>query len=380
MDLPSPTTPLNVNILARELENHPDTTFVSYLISGLLEGFYIGCFGPERTRISRNLRSAEDNPLQVQEYLEKELKAGRILGPFQSPPLPDFQCHPIGIVPKKTPKKFRAIMDLSYPEGESINDYICKEEFSLKYVTVDKAITFRQKWGTGCLLSKIDIAEAFRIIPVSPLQWHLLGIFWENEFYVDTRLTMGGRSSPGIFDNLPSALEWICTQNYFIENLCHLLDDYFTAEPACNPKNLDIILRVFDTLGVPVAPKKVEGPVTCIEFLGITLDSIKMETRISDDKLGKLREEVEAFQERRKCTKRELLSLIGSLGFACKVVVPGRSFLSRLINLSCSIKQLHHKVYLNKHVKEDMETWKLFLANWNGKNSSYKSLKLVRNP
>ena len=36
------------------------------------------------------------------------------------------------------------------------------------------------------------------------------------------------------------------------------------------------------------------------------------------------------------CTKRELLSLIGLLQHAAKVVVPGRTFVRRLINLSSS--------------------------------------------
>ena len=44
-------------------------------------------------------------------------------------------------------------MDPSYPEGASVNDFIDKEEFSLKYITVDRAIDF--------------ILE-LRIIPVSP--------------------------------------------------------------------------------------------------------------------------------------------------------------------------------------------------------------------
>ena len=140
-------------------------------------------------------------------YLQQEVNEARIMGPYNSPPLEHFQCHPIGIVPKKTPGKLWTIMDLSYPEGHSINDFIDKEEFSLQYVTVDKAVSFILELGPGCFLSNIDIAQAFRIIPASPAQWNLLGIFWKNQFYIDTRLSMGGRSSPGIFDNLPVALE-----------------------------------------------------------------------------------------------------------------------------------------------------------------------------
>ena len=86
---------------------------------------------------------------------------------------------------------------------------------------------------------------------------------------------MGGRSSPGLLDHLPVALEWISSTKYGVNYLCHLLDDFFTGEPhSMKGRNLEVILRVFKYLGLPVAPGKVEGPGTTLEFLGITLDSV----------------------------------------------------------------------------------------------------------
>ena len=108
-----PTTPINIENLEDELIHHPDQHFVNFLISGLRYGFDIGYFGPDCSRISRNLLSADKSPLLVDEYLKKEVEGGRIFGPFPSPPFENFQCHPIGIVPKKTPGKFRSITDLS---------------------------------------------------------------------------------------------------------------------------------------------------------------------------------------------------------------------------------------------------------------------------
>ena len=128
------------------------------------------------------------------------------------------------------------------------------------------------------------------------------------------------------------------------------------------------IFKLFNKLGVPVAPEKVHGPLTCLEFLGITLDSVNMEARLSTEKVLKLRNDIHVFSGRKKCSKRELLSLIGSLSFACKVIVPGRPFLARLISLSCTVKKLHYKVYLNKQVREDLSSWHMFLRSWNGKN------------
>ena len=68
-----------------------------------------------------------DNPTSVNDKLSKELAAGRIVGPFDSPPFETFRVSPLGIVPKKLPGKFRLIHHLSYPEGLSVNDGIPKD-------------------------------------------------------------------------------------------------------------------------------------------------------------------------------------------------------------------------------------------------------------
>lgn len=58
-----------------------------------------------------------DNPTSVNNKLSKELAAGRIVGPYDTPPFETFRVSPLGIVPKKLPGEFRLIHHLSYPEG-----------------------------------------------------------------------------------------------------------------------------------------------------------------------------------------------------------------------------------------------------------------------
>ena len=89
-----------------------------------------------------------------------------------------------------------------------------------------------------------------------------------------------------------------------------------------------------DYLGVHIAQEKTCGPSQVIQFAGITLDSINQEARLPEDKLQKCRLLLESFCRRRKVTLRELQSLIGLLNFTCSVIVPGRAFLRRLIDLT----------------------------------------------
>ena len=50
------------------------------------------------------------------------------------------------------------------PHGSSINDYIDPESFSLTYCSVDDAYAMVNSLGTGALMSKIDLKNAFRSI------------------------------------------------------------------------------------------------------------------------------------------------------------------------------------------------------------------------
>ena len=66
--------------------------------------------------------------------------------------------------------------------------------------------------------------------------------------------------------------------------------------------------------------------------MGIVLDSVHMEARLPQDKLSRIHDLLNSFKSRSSFRLAEQ-SLIGTLQFACKVVVPGRTFLQRAINL-----------------------------------------------
>ena len=179
------SSPIVISRLELELTNHPDRNFVFNLLSTLKEGARIGYSGPRSDRVSPNLISAVQHPDVVSLNLQKEVALGRVAGPYHSLPLPKFQCHPVGVVPKKHSTDWRTIYHLSYPQGDSINDYIPKNPYSLSYVRVDDAIHILQSLGRGAFMAKTDLKSAFRLIPIHPEDWSLLGIHWQSQYYVD---------------------------------------------------------------------------------------------------------------------------------------------------------------------------------------------------
>ena len=363
-----PVTPVKVDRLEQLLTGY-SPALKTFLVDGFRCGFRIHFFGEQSSFESPNLKSALQSPDIVSAKLQKEIDAGRIVGPFRTHPFPVFRTSPIGLVPKKTPNEFRLIHHLSYPKGLSVNDSIPDDCSSVHYATISDAVNILKNLGAGCYMAKTDIKSAFRIIPVHALDYPLLGIKWEDQYYFDRCLAMGLKSSCQTFDHLSSALEWVAKCTLRVSAVLHILDDFLFIAPTREQCATDLknFLNMCDFLGVPIAHEKTAGPDTVLQFAGIELDSVKQEARLPLEKLHKCRALLHQFFSRRSVTLRELQSLIGLLNFCCSVVVPGRAFLRRLINLTMGPLRPHHHIRLRKEAKLDIRMWVQFLQDFNGR-------------
>ena len=273
------------------------------------------------------------------------------------------------LVPKKTPGAFRIIHHLSHPDGQSVNDGIPDECATVQYATVDDAAALIKQLGKGCSLVKLDIEAAFKIIPVHPSDYHLLGISWQDLFYFDMTLPMGLRSSCSIFEAFSTAIEWIAEKKLHIYGVRHILDDFLLVSKthAAGQKARGSFESMSATLGIPLARDKCEGPTTCLTFAGIELDTVSLEARLPVDKKVKAIEQITALMPHKRVTLLELQSIIGLLNFCCRVVWPGRAFLRRLINLTIGPTKPFHHVRLSAEAKADLQAWLWFLEHFNGK-------------
>lgn len=343
---------------------------LQYLLHGFSHGFSIGYKGPPLAHCPPNLSSARAHPEVITSYINNECSAGHTAGPFSSPPFLCFNTNPLGAVPKKQTGKWRLILHLSHPQGHSVNDGIPVDEFSLRYITIDSATDAIMSLGKGCHLAKVDIKAAFRLCPVQATDYPLLGFKWDNKFYYDRVLPFGLRSAPYIFNCLAEALCWTLIHNHSIPYVMHYLDDYLTLAQSLSDcaSNLHTIKAVFAHLGVPLAEEKVEGPSTTISFLGIILDSVQLEARLPPDKLTRIKQDLHSWSTKEVASKRELLSLIGLLSFAAKVVPPGRTFLRRMIDLASSQPTLTSTLTLGDNFRKDLMWWRAFAQQWNGRS------------
>jgi len=364
-------TPLKWKAWEQAMANHPDHRFREYVVNGIREGFRVGFdYGRKCTGAHRNMRSATQNPKVVSDYLLTECSAGRVVGPFQRDIASPGSIHTsrFGVIPKGTPGKWRLIVDLSYPEGESVNDGINTESCSLQYVKIEDAAREVLRQGYSSWMAKIDVQHAYRIIPIHPQDRWLLGMVWQDKLYVDTTLPFGLRSAPKIFTAVADAVEWILKRRG-VRFIIHYLDDFLMVggqEYAACAAQLKTVLNTFEELGLPIAMNKLEGPTVCLTFLGFELDSVAMEVRLPPDKLAEVQSLMQKWSHKDSCLKRELESLVGKLAHACKVVKPGKTFLRNFYQKLAETAQPFHHIRFNVAVRSDLMWWSVFLQAWNG--------------
>ena len=277
----------------------------------------------------------------------------------------------MGVIPKgHTPGKWRLITDLSHPEGNSVNDGIEPRLVSISYISVEAVAIAARRLGRGALLAKVDIKAAYRLVPVHPQDRYLLGIEWDGAHYADGMLPFGLRSAPKIFTAVADALEWMMRQRGMAW-VAHYLDDFITMGPpafAVCGQNLERIRAVCGDLGVPLAVEKIEGPASCLTFLGIEMDTQAGVFQLPADKLARVKETLAQWSMHKSCRRRELESLVGTLQHACRVVKPGRAFLRLMIDLLRlpSSTKGHHHIRLNCQFRADLQWWSTFAERWNG--------------
>lgn len=182
------TTPLRWQEWDRCLASHPDQCFRQYIVDRIRFGFRIGFdYGSHTCRRSpSNTLSARERPEIINEYLAQECSKGRVLAPPDPAQFPFVQTSKFGVIPKGSTGKWRLIVDMSSPEGDSVNDGIQESLGSLTYVGIEEAVNGIRAVGKGALMAKVDVKSAYRNIPVHPDDRWLMGMLWEGALYVDT--------------------------------------------------------------------------------------------------------------------------------------------------------------------------------------------------
>ena len=105
-------SPVRLENWATAFNSHPDKHFAAYIHAGLSQGFRIG-FDRDSVALrspARNHPSASANRALVSEYIQAEVRLGRLVGPLPACMVPQLKIRPYSQTPPS-----RLIVDLSYP-------------------------------------------------------------------------------------------------------------------------------------------------------------------------------------------------------------------------------------------------------------------------
>lgn len=355
------------------LKLYPDRVAAGKLEKGFTEGFRLNYTGPRKQYICRNLPSVNKNPHIAKQKVLIELKAGRVAGPYKKPPLPTFRCSPLGLVEKSQKGKFRLIHHLSFPEGESVNDYISDQEATVTYTTFDQAVEQVAKLGKGALIAKADLKDAFRLLPINCDDFNLLGFTLGGDFFFDMALPMGLKISCRYFELFSTFLDWLIN-SIMGRRLCvHYLDDWLFFSPMASQAESSLCMQVLKRffamcklLGIPVAEEKTVLPCTCLTFLGLEIDTNAQQVKVPQCKLDACGQKLKAVQNKSSISLRELQSLLGYLNFLTRAVSGGRTFLQRLVHLTRGVLDKTVAIEIGSEAQADISMWLCFLKEFNG--------------
>ena len=361
-------THLNLEAFEQMLQGYHDIEIIQFLRYGWLSNRMPGA--PDPTINMVNHGSVCKHPGFVDSYIEKEIALGATIGPFQTIPFDTrVGVSPLSTRPKKDTDDRRAILDLSYPEGCSVNNWTPKDSYlglniNLQFPTVDALAECMAFLGSDCLMWKRDAQRCFCQFGLDPGDYHLFGYLWRGLYYSDKVLAMGHRIALYICQRVTSAVKYIhCKLSLFLLNY---VDDFLGAKSSklahIAYERLGEILR---KINLHENSAKAVPPTSEIEFLGVTFNSIKGTMEVLPHCVQELNVILDKWMVMEYYSCKQLEVLIGKLQFVTSCVRPGWIFISQLLN--CLRNTLGRGMLpIPQQVKLDILWWRKFLPQYNG--------------
>ena len=269
----------------------------------------------------------------------------------------------------------RQITDCSRPIGKSMN-YHCDSLLNVFcFKNVDNVVSMLNH---NDYMTVIDIKAAYRAVPILAEHRTFQGFIWkfngESRWFVDNRLCFGLRLGPMYFNYISNFIYDILSSRGL--NIVNYLDD-FIAVPHDLESSLaaqDEIVKCLRYLGFHVAFDKLIFPSRCVTYLGIEIDSVRMELRLPEGKVQKLKVLLKSILSRKRISKHELESIGGLLSHCSHVIKGGKIFCKRVYTLYKELIQRNARfINVSDLVKLDLNWWLSLCDYFNGSNKIVKS-------
>ncbi|EHS64354.1 uncharacterized protein PGTG_22178 [Puccinia graminis f. sp. tritici CRL 75-36-700-3] len=293
-----------------------------------------------------NHRSSELAKEKIQESMKKELKAGRMLGPFSHAQMKSafgfFRSNPLGAVVNGD-GEIRPINDLSYPRNDefvkSVNSYVKKEEFETTWDDFKIVSKFLSDDKRRFELGLFDWEKAYRQIPTRREQWrYLLVKDFDDNLLVDTRITFGGVAGCGSFGRPADAWKLIMKNQFKLVNVFRWVDDNLFVREENATVSMKEVVDKSDEMGVKTNVKKYSEFSCEQKFIGFVWNGLDKTVRLPEGKIEQRLTQIHPF------------------------MVPGASF--DYEQAEVLVGRLNHVSYILPHLRCNLCSIYRWLKSW----------------
>ena len=317
----------------------------------------------------KNHNTATQYEADVKAYLKEEIQFGAIMGPYHHCPLDNMHFSPFLTREKPGAPHRRVIVDLSYPDGFSVNagvnsDKYLDTPFILTLPTIDNITQKVKENGKGSMLYKIDLSRAFRHVKIDPKDYNLLGLQFSNEIFYDSCLPFGFKHGSAIFQRISDSIRYIMNSLGF--TVTNYIDDIIGHSVISQAsESFQTLFKILTELGFDISQKKIVTPCTRVTCLGVDIDTENFTVSIPNSKVTEILHICNTWCSKKVCTKRELQSLLGKLLYITKCVKSSRFFLNRMLEV---LRNSHRKekIQLTAEFHRDLNWFVNFIPKFNG--------------
>ncbi len=222
----------------------------------------------------------------------------------------------------------------------------------------------------GDWLIKLDLKDAYFCVPIANKHRRFLRFQWRNKTYQFQCLPFGLGQAPRDFTKIMKV------PMGFLRRLGIRLVIYLDDILVMN-QNSDHLLQegkttctLLENLGFVInQTKSVFQPTQVVEFLGIQIDTTRMQLSLSLEKMEAIKQACANLLQHKTVTVRELAEVVGKLSATMQAVLTAPLHYRRLQMLKTRAllqqKSYSAMVTLTKEAQEELHWWIHYLQDWN---------------
>ena len=215
----------------------------------------------------------------------------------------------------------------------------------------------------GDFLNKIDLKDAFFLVPIKKSSQKYLKFKFNNKYFKFVCLPFGLSTSPYVFTKLMKPVmqylrERGIVAGIFIDDILNIAGTY----EECR-RNAEIIISLLTHLGFIINKEKSDlVPKKICTYLGFNINTKNCSLTLTDKKKSNLVKLLNSVISKEQCTIYEFAKIIGKLISACTAVEYGWLYTKvmereKIIALRSNFDNYNKKMRISNKVKEDIKWW-----------------------